>query len=437
MRVNSQLTHRTASSAIGVSALSSTTLGCLLVASGVFAIVLRVAGSVTGIPLLREALPAQVLYLLLNGCLAFLMVQGARTLTRSGLFATLAYIYLLSLLALHLIASPPAGPEAWNTGPTELARAFALHTMMLTAVLVSSNGAVSPKQAVLCFRLIIATGVFMVAMSCLQLAGFAPHFYFQWYGSSHLPRPTGGLEHPHFFAAYLVLAIAASKWLHIAGYMRTTSYRVLFLVLASGIVISTSRVGVLAFAAYLLAQALASSGTMTRLVKRVSAFFAVVALAATTAAAIWMLLPDSAAAHYMEVFASAFISSFSGDVSDGEFLRGRGSRWSHEMDLITADPIAMLFGYGHQPFVSHNLILRQLQVSGITGTVSYLFLLGAFLASIVTRADQKSRPVAVGVTSSMVLASLTFPVFVSVTIISAISLLIVASRALYSRDRIA
>lgn len=426
--------QRIAISTVGTQTLSAATLSALLIASGVFAISLRVSGSLTGIAFLRDVLPAQALYLILNGCLALLMIRGARALSRMGVFATLSYFYLLSMLALHVVASPPAAPDAWNTGPTELARAFALQTMMLTAILVGATPTMSRKQAVFCLKLIIATGVFMVAVACLQLAGLVPHFYFQWYQGSHLPRPTGGLEHPHFFAVFLVLAIAATKWLRTSGSLSRWVYWLLFLALSAGIIISTSRVGVLAFCVYLLAESLASSRTMDRLAKKLIAISSLLVLGAAVAGTVWILFPTSSAAHFMEVFTSAFISSFSGDASDGEFLRGRGSRWGHEIDLIMADPMSMLFGYGHQPFVSHNLILRQLQVSGLSGTTCYIVMLGVFLATIVARAAKNSRPVAIGITASVILASLTFPVFVSITIISAISLLIVASSSLSPND---
>lgn len=395
----------------------------LFFVSGFFGVMVRFWGELSGVGVLRDTLPIKFV----NICVAI----GVCILTLfSGLVRTspaLVYISCFAILLLtnlvHLVFGEPALTDAWNTIPFEFLRFFSLGWYVYAGFLISGSSGSFVKRAL--FLAVISCSL-MVVFAVFQKIGMLPNFYFQWYSGVQVPRPTGGMEHPHFFALLLVLATCMVTLGMEKGLLTSRHFVIFVSIFFIGILISTSRVGLISGVLFLLSYSFLRYGLSKIFVLySIALFVAVVGVLLVLLN--WAIVSQWGAVESAFIFISAFQESFSADSGDGSFLRGRGERWAHELELITASPTTLFFGYGHQPFVSHNLVLRQLQVSGIVGTVCYLLMVLAFIRFWLVNISKDNRAAVYSIIFSFGVASITFPVFVSVTIACGFVLLVAIS----------
>lgn len=391
--------------------------------SGFVGVLMRFTGEMTGIGILRDTLPIKAANagIGLVVCLMTILTGVQRDIY-AGIYL-FAFTFLLSINIVHLFFSAPATVDAWNTIPFEAIRFFGLGWYVYAAFLISDNIRLPLRKVIMG---VLYSCSLMTVFSILQGVGILPNFYFQWYGGLHLPRPTGGLEHPHFFALLMVMATCVA----VIGFekkiitkRRAVYFGMIFLI---GILVSTSRVGLIAEFVFLMVYSYLRLD-FSRLTVLFIALILICILATLWAMINWKVVSQWPIMDSITVFLSAFQESFSSDAGDGRFLRGRGERWAHEIELITASPMTLLFGYGHQPFVSHNLILRQLQVSGIIGTLCYVTMLLAFIIFWISNVARKDRAPVYAILLSFAVASITFPVLVSVTVSCGFVLLVALS----------
>lgn len=387
--------------------------------SGIVGVFVRFSGDFVGIGFLRDTLPIKAINLGVGFAIFFLTMVYGMWRQRYAAIYLFAFFLLTWINLGHLVFSAPAKPDAWNTIPFEALRSFGLGWYIYAGFSISKNTLISHRKISMW---VLYSSILLVLFALLQSIGILPNFYFQWYGGFHLPRPTGGLDHPHFFALLLV----QSSCLAVISFEQKTIRKrtAIFFMIAFfiGILVSTSRVGLIAEVVFLTVYA------YLRLDFARLAILAICLIFAVALFTLWITLNWGVVSHWsivnsVTVFLSAFQESFGVGGSDGQFLRGRGERWEHELELITAAPETLLMGYGHQPFVSHNLLLRQMQVSGIVGTLSYLTMLVSFAFFWISKVPRNARAPIYAFFASFSVSSITFPVFVSVTIVCGVVLL--------------
>jgi hypothetical protein len=386
--------------------------------------VMRLVGSYSHIGFLVDASPADAIAAGLT-LVAALLLMFVPT-RRSPMFVTYAFCagVLIMLLVVQAAFGPPENADSWNTRFQEISRTSIIFLMYFVYFRLSdSTIGISPKIAGLAFWSVYASGLLCFAFAVLQSTGHLNNLYFQWYVNAHLPRPAGGFSHPHYFAASCVIAAAAVMMMARRRYLSAIhayAYTALMLV---GAALSTSRVGLISAAVALLVYVM----FMAR--RNPSRLFAIVMT--TIVGLVLAVLAIAVLSEFSEPIANAFrgvtkayevfTSVFGGDGQD--VLRGRGAHWSHEIEVITNDPGVLFFGYGFQPYVSHNLFLRQLQVTGIIGTIAYTILLVILIIQTRNRALPIDRDL-IWVTWTPIFVSLnTLPILTSVTLNAAVMLI--------------
>lgn len=394
----------------------------VFLATSLFESASRVIGTIIEEEVLIEAVFIQAFSVLVAGAVLISTFTFGAGKTGFVFIYTTAFLSLTALVLTHLMFSPPAQPNAWNTIPFELSRSLVLGCFILALfnlmrarrmpkVLLSRT---AKAFLIVCFLLVI--------VAILQRFNQLPNFYFQWYNGRLFARPAGGFEHPHFFAMLLVLACATTIVAWEKKLIGKPVVALALLVFLSGIWFSTSRVGFVSAVAFFVSYGFFRLD-LKRIILNSTALIFTTILAILIIALNWDSISQWQTMKSVEVFLSAFIESFSTESSGGQFLRGRDERWAHEISLITATPQTLLIGYGHQPFVSHNLILRQLQVSGVLGSICYLVMLitaGAFWISRLRRSD---RAPIYALFVAISVGSITFPVLVSTAIVSGLVVL--------------
>jgi hypothetical protein len=386
--------------------------------------VMRLVGSYSKVGFLQNATPADAiaagLTLVAAGLLLFVPTRS-----RAAFWAfLLSCVTLLMLLGVQAAFGAPEVPDAWNSRFDEISRTGIILMMYFVYFrLAASTVGISPKIARFAFWTIYLSGALCFVFAVLQSMGLLNNLYFQWYINAHLPRPAGGFSHPHYYAASCVIAAAAVMMMARRGYISQVHAMGYAGVMLIGTALSTSRVGVIsAILALLVYMAFVARRNPGRL-------FAI--LMGTLVAMVLGVLAIAVLAEFSDTIAGSFrgvtkayevfTSVFGGDGTD--MLRGRGAHWTHEIEVITNDPGELLFGAGYQPYVSHNLFLRQLQVSGVVGTVAYAILLVALIAETRNRAAPSDRDL-IWVLWTPILVSLnTLPILTSVTLNASIMLI--------------
>lgn len=389
---------------------------------------MRLAGSYTGSALLKGAAPADAIAAVL--CLAAAALGfflPARQLVSRWLFILCAGSLVL-ILAVQAALGDPEVPEAWNTRVEEIARTVTILLMYFGFFqLTSSSAGVSRRASAWSFWSIYVCGAICFVFCVLQSMGLLNNLYFQWFETAHLPRPAGGFSHPHYYAASCVIAAAAVMMMARRRHIRMVHAFIYAGLMMGGTALSTSRVGLIsAILALLLYMAFVARRNPGRLVIiGVSSLVGIVLL--VLGVGVLATVSDDVAKMFRGVTRAyeVFTSVFGGD--GGDILRGRGNHWAREIELITSDPGRLMFGVGYQPYVSHNLFLRQLQVSGIFGTIAY----AGILVALVMQSRNQARPAdrdLIWVAWLPILISLnTLPILTSVTLNAA--LVLVASLA--------
>ncbi len=323
------------------------------------------------------------------------------------------------LLFVHFLTSEPPDTGSWNTPAFEIARFFSLHAFMLLPFYINQSNRlknVSAPSSIITF-----IGLFMCFIAVLQVLGILPHYYFQWHEGFHLPRPTGGFTHPHFFCGVLLICIA--NIYHQYNSRRITRrkknlYIILFL---SGAIISTSTVGIImVFSGWLFIEYQKIKNLLIFFIKHLPVLFFLMLLVVVIMG-IWY---DNLEESRLYLFYSAFTDKVSTlfDFGTEDFLNKRGDLWRTEIELISASLTTTFFGHGYQPFVSHNLILRQCQVTGVLGAFSYLVGIVLWVKYVMGRLGRKNRAVFLIPVIGLTLGSITFPVLVSIPIALMMSL---------------
>lgn len=382
----------------------------------------RVVGAINDNEALQEAIFIQAFTVLIAGALSIITFAFRPPKTSLFFIYTIAFFLLSTLLLAHFLFSTPAEPNAWNTIPFELGRSMVLGCFMLGLFNLAGAPQISTASLAHLAKASMVICVLLVGVAILQRMELLPNFYFQWYNGRHLARPAGGFEHPHYFAMLLVIGCAVAI---VSLENRLVSKRlaipIVFIFLA-GIWVSTSRVGLVSALAFFLSYAFLRLD-LKRVILGSTLTLFLILLASLLVLLNWDSISQWQVMRSIEVFLSAFIDSFSADSSGGQFLRGRDQRWAHEISLITATPQTFSIGYGHQPFVSHNLFLRQLQASGTLGTICYLTMLATASSFWISRLARSDRAPIYAVLFSILVGSITFPVLVSTAIVSGLFVL--------------
>lgn len=386
--------------------------------------IMRLAGSYTGSALLKGASPADAITAVLCLVAATLaLFLPARQIVTRWLFLLCAASLVL-ILGVQALLGDPEVANAWNSRGEEIARTVTILLMYFAFFqLTSSAIGVSRRVSSWSFWSIYACGAICFVFCALQSRGILNNLYFQWFVNAHLPRPAGGFSHPHYYAASCVIAAAAVMMMARRRYISTTHAFVYAALMMVGTALSTSRVGLIsAILSLLLYMAFVARRNPGRLVI-IGASSLVGVILLVLGIGVLATVSDDVAkmfrgvTHAYEVFTSVF----GGD--GGDILRGRGDHWAHEIEIITDDPAKLMFGVGYQPYVSHNLFLRQLQVSGIFGTLAY----AGILIALVMQSRNQARPAdrdLVWVAWLPILISLnTLPILTSVTLNAALVLL--------------
>lgn len=264
--------------------------------------------------------------------------------------------------------------STWNTRTEELSRFIVIGLFYVLWISIDpSKTSLNLERLDQFGRVILKLVLVMLAVAILQSMHFLPNFYFQWVGNAHLPRPTGGMLHPHYFAALSASTIGLALFLN---QRRAISLRYLFLYSASMVIAaiySTSRIGlIISFINFSIVTIYSIRYSTRRTID-------------TLVISIVISVPISAIYFdQLYLFISnkydVFIMSIAAD--QGDVTRGRIVGWETEFQVISQTTESLLFGQGYQQFVSHNLFLRQAQVSGLIGLILYC----GIIVSLVVRA---------------------------------------------------
>lgn len=395
--------------------------GCLtsiFLVSSIGAVAMRITGEMHNILFLKNTLPAKAFISIIAFIVFFLMIKAIRVAKEKNYLLTYfsCYLIILGLLVFHLIFSPPAETKDWNTHLFELMRFFSLHAVM--AVPFFYDEKINAKTKKIIFNILLYVGVLLFIIAFLQIFDFIPHFYFQWFESYRLPRPTGGLNHPHFYSIILLVSMAA-VYAYYTNKHPVIKYGLIIL-LFIGIFISTSRTGLIASLVFIIYMEITEKEN-----RKMRFLLSKLTVAACLFIAIYAAIKiNKDLGIFMESFFRSFYDSFGvASLNDDKFLRKRGYLWKIELDVIMKSKTSLLIGHGNQPFVSHNLFLRQMQVSGFIGVIFYFFMLYAFFVHAYKKSSEENKNIVVGLAISLAIASIIFPVMISVPILSGLSLL--------------
>lgn len=390
--------------------------------SWIIAIVMRFIGEMAGINILRDTVPIKGA-IAASGflTLSVLIVSGIRKSRFLSVYL-LSFFMLTGFLTAHLVASTPAEANSWNTTPFEFLRSFSLGMLFLAIFYVRKETNIDLNFT---YRSVIPLYFLTIAFAYLQSLNILPNFYFQWYAGNHLPRPTGGMDHPHFFSLMLLQGMCLAALLRSRSRISKRAESYIIIAFFIGIMLSTSRVGLVSAIFFITAlailRALQKNPSQVIVLSGAAAYLLLVL--GIFVALNWSLLSETPEGLAAEVFFSAFYDSFFAVDDERVFLRGRSEHWATEISFISRDSFTLLFGYGHQPYVSHNLLLRQLQVSGVLGTLAYVTMLVTTIAYWLKLSQSVTRPVVLAFILATLLASLTFPILVSIPFVSGLVLL--------------
>jgi len=354
-----------------------------------------------------------------------LYASARRGMSASVIVATMCVVGIF-LIQLVSAALNPVELGAWGNPQDEFLRSVTLLGQLLAFTCLPLNfNQVTPRYIRSYWGLYVSFMLIGLIVTILQSIGTLPNFYFQWFGSQRLPRPAGGLAHPHYYAVITSLTLFILVLLRRDNRISVGWSLILTMATILAVILSTSRVGFI-----VLAIGLVRSGRdLTQLNWSdylVSLILGTMVAVAVVALSIFAGVKISGLENLWDIF-----FSFVGD-DKVDVFRGRGTSWSVEIDYISKDVMHFLFGYGYQPFVSHNLILRQMQVTGFFGALFYIILLTLTFRHALTSTMFGYKKLIATIIIQVIVASSMFPVMVSQLTLAAI-LVVLAFVSLGSR----
>lgn len=356
---------------------------------------------------------------------AIYFMRGARNTGISLAAWGIILFLLLQLIAFRSFSGQEIGflgLEPWTTYEIEITRGAVILLMYGLYCSWSPSQEVGRRAVKAATRALV---VYMAVMLLLLVYSILQHLeilatqYGQWVFGTHVRRPSGGFPHPHFYAVLNALAFPAILHLLRSEGIRQNTATILGFLMLLGSLISTSRVGVIITAANLILF-LHYSGALRSFAAYVSG--AIVAVACV----IYVASNLDYIREYIEVFFS-FLSS------DKGVFRGRSNNWSVELSVINTSYLTLLFGHGYQPFVSHNMVLRLLQVHGIAGTILYAVFYFLVILKTIRSSSHDIKPYVNLTFLPIALGSITVPFLVSVPLNAAVLLMLTSATVYYHR----
>ncbi len=293
----------------------------------------------------------------------------------------------------------------------EISRSMIIYGMYIIFFLNYNKASIFDNRISFRFsKLIIYSLYILLFISFLQSFHILPSQYYQWVQGQHIARPSGGLTHPHYYAFLNSIGMAFALFLYKSNKINKNILYIFCVLMLIGALISTSRTGSIICLISLIFVAKSCDDMRVHKVLKYFIFIFIFIF-------IFYISYREEVNSYINVFFD-FLTNHNG------IFRSRDKHWLEEIEFITMDLRTFILGYGYQPVVSHNIVLRQMQVSGLLGLFMYSFTIFSMFYVSIKGTDVRFRGCIYIALTSLLLGSITTSYLISLPLNSIIILLL-------------